>query len=232
MSLILPFIYYSGITGWNGYLYYSRQFTSIVLDGNLREHDIHFSFRDKLNLHYSKGSGLIRFGILFRNVEVIYFYPDEFYSVMGGIRGRWGKLFLGINSDLKPSLSVFLEKGTRWNEFGVRIRGMVEYHGGYEVPLGRRDAWGYRRHEIRDPVAYSIMLMGSYRLVERVVYAGFMPVGKKGMDLLIGVQYFNEHVSAGTGIRFFYPVLGSFHIFAGVEPASGRWDLFLGMGEL
>jgi len=231
MSLIIPFIYYSGITGWNGYLFYSRNSINIVLDGNIQEYDILFSAGKGLNALYSKGSGLIEMQVRFRNIQVNYFHPDGFYAVMGGVSGKWGKFFLGFNSDARPSLDILLDRTFRKGRYGLRIRSSGRYYGGYDVPLERGEAWGYRRHEIRAQVVYSVMLLGSYRLMERVLYAGFMPVGKKGVDLLAGVQYFNGHISTGAGVRFIYPVLGSFHVFAGVEPASGRWDIFVGVGN-
>ncbi len=231
MYLLFPFIYYSGITGWNGYLYYSRGFTSMIFDGNSAEYDLSFSAGDGLDIRYSKGVELSQFQIRFLNVQVNYFHPDEFYTIMGGVYGRWGKFFLGIDSNWKPSVDVLLHKSFRRGKYGLRLRGMGRYYGGYPVPLSRMDAWGYRRNEIRNPVAYSITIMGSYRLMEQVLYAGFMPVGKRGVDLLAGVQLFEGHISLGVGIRLLYPVIGSFHVLAGMEPASGRWDIFVGLGD-
>ncbi len=231
MALIFPFVYYSGITGWNGYLYYSRGFTSIVLDGNVGEHDVRFSVGDGMDALYSRGADLLRIRIRFLNVLVNYFHPDDFYTVMGGVYGKWGGIFAGVNSNFEPSVDILMDRAFRKGKYGLRIRGVGRYYGGYDVPLERIDTWGYGRNELRRPFAYSVALIASYRLMEEVLYAGFMPVGRRGLDLLLGAQHFDGHLSVGAGIRLFYPVIGSFHIMVVMEPASGRWDVLVGIGD-
>ena len=230
MSLFLPFVYYSGITGWNGYLYYSRNSTSIVFDGNSVGYDVFISAGDGLNVRYSRGEDLRYLRIRFLNVQVNYFYPDNFYTLMGGVYGKWGMLFLGVGPNFEPSVDALLERTFRMGRYGLHVRGVGRYYGGYEVPLERIYAWGYGRNEIRNTFAYSITLIASYRLMEKVLYAGFMPVGKRGMDLLMGIQYFDRHLSVGAGVNLFYPIIGSFSLFIGMEPSSGRWDTFVTIG--
>ena len=231
MTFVIPFVYYSGITGWNGYLFYLKNSTTVQIEGNLQEHELLFQANRDLRVAYSKGSGLLGLEVLFKNAKVVYFYPEDFYALMGGIFNRWGELFVGFTSDLKPSISLSFRTGWGSGGRGIKLKGMGKYYGGYEIPLDRKDAWGYHRYEIRNPVAYSITLIGHYRLMEQIIYAGFVPVGKRGLDLLIGVQYFDDRLSLGAGFRVFYPVVGSFYILAGMEPASRRWDMSVGVGE-
>ena len=232
MTLILPFVYYSGLTGWNLYLYFFRRSTAVVLDGNFHEHDLVFSVGDNMRLRYSRGSGISEMEIRFLNVRVDYLYPQGFYAVMGGIYTGGLEAFLGFSSEWKPSVYISFDRRWKRGRFEIRVRGVGKYYGGYSIPLGRVDSWGYRRLEVRGPVAYSISLLGYYTLRESVVYAGFMPVGKRGMDLIVGGQYFNGRLSVGGGLRFFYPVIGNLSLFIGVNPASRRWDVFVGAGRL
>ena len=231
MYLIFPFIYYSGLTGWNGYLYFHRNGLDFRVDGNPVSYDISFSYEDMEILFESSPYGRsldLRFGYS----RIYYLSDSSIYVFALGKENRYYSLFVGVSSLRRPAIFFRASGGFQFFDV-IKFYPSLTFRtiGGFYTPFRREEAWGFDRNQLRDDYVLSATLLSHLRLWRRVIYAGIVPVGQKGMDLVFGFQISKMHRAYAVGLKIYYPVVGSFSILVAYNPTGKVWDVFAGVGS-
>lgn len=229
MYLLLPFVYYSGLTGWNGYLYFQKSSFSTYVNGNRSSFDMGFSYGDMDFTLVSSSYGR-SMDIRFAYSRFYYLSDSSIYVFALGISRKNYSLFAGVSSMGRPAIFSRIRYPLKFHRLRLFTSLSFRTVGGFFTPYRREEAWGFDRYGLKGEYVLSGTFVLSIPLWSRVVYAGLFPAGEKGVDLLLGYQISKLHNAYGAGIRFRYPVIGSFTLFFTYNPARNTWDTFAGTG--